>query len=118
MDYKPTKESPSQKKLLPKPFPSSKTQAIARGQRELMEMVKNMPESCYELSLKDLVERPREENKNVDKKGHVKTIRNKNNIDSGGGYYLKMMFPISFGSKKNNKKSESSLVNKNLSPRT
>lgn len=38
--------------------PTSRTQAIARGQRELMEIVKNMPESCYELSLKDLVEQP------------------------------------------------------------
>lgn len=38
-----------------------RTQAIARGQRELMEIVKNMPESCYELSLKDLVEQPRAE---------------------------------------------------------
>ncbi|KAM1001947.1 hypothetical protein ACFX2C_002429 [Malus domestica] len=36
--------------------PTSRTQAIARGQREMMEMVKNMPEPCYELSLKDLVE--------------------------------------------------------------
>ncbi|CAI9115567.1 OLC1v1016492C1 [Oldenlandia corymbosa var. corymbosa] len=36
--------------------PASRTQAIVRGQRELMEMVKNMPESSYELSLKDLVE--------------------------------------------------------------
>lgn len=38
--------------------PSSRAEAIARGQSELMEMVKNMPESCYELSLKDLVEQP------------------------------------------------------------
>ncbi|XP_009783248.1 uncharacterized protein LOC107768794 [Nicotiana tabacum] len=35
---------------------SSRALAITRGQFELMEMVKNMPESCYELSLKDLVE--------------------------------------------------------------
>lgn len=38
--------------------PASRAQAIARGQHELMEMVRNMPESCYELSLKDLVEQP------------------------------------------------------------
>ncbi|GER37694.1 hypothetical protein STAS_14112 [Striga asiatica] len=38
----------------------SRTEAIARGQWELMEMVKNMPESSYELSLKDLVESNRE----------------------------------------------------------
>lgn len=36
--------------------PSSRVQAIARGQKELMEMVQAMPESSYELSLKDLVE--------------------------------------------------------------
>ncbi|CAN1801646.1 hypothetical protein LINPERHAP1_LOCUS23048 [Linum perenne] len=36
--------------------PAARTQAIARGQRELMEMVSRMPEGCYELSLKDLVE--------------------------------------------------------------
>lgn len=38
--------------------PASRAQAIARGQNELMEMVRNMPESCYELSLRDLVEQP------------------------------------------------------------
>ncbi|GAB2301721.1 hypothetical protein Dimus_035749 [Dionaea muscipula] len=36
--------------------PSSRTQAIARGRRELMEMIRDMPESFYELSLKDIVE--------------------------------------------------------------
>ncbi|KAK7385085.1 hypothetical protein VNO78_30792 [Psophocarpus tetragonolobus] len=115
--------------------PNSKTQAIARGQRELMEMVKNMPEATYELSLKDLVEHPRVEvgqekgaeerrklgNKNVenrkvnDKKGHVKRS---GNIDSGG-FYLKMVFPISLGSKK--KAKNESLVNNGsnkVSPRT
>ncbi|RDX78235.1 hypothetical protein CR513_41508, partial [Mucuna pruriens] len=114
--------------------PASKTQAIARGQRELMEMVKNMPESTYELSLKDLVEHPRVEvgqekkseerklsnknmhNRKVDNKGHVKRT---GNIDSGG-FYLKMVFPISLGSKKKTK--NDSLVNNNssnkVSPRT
>ncbi|XP_015888469.2 uncharacterized protein LOC107423431 [Ziziphus jujuba] len=38
--------------------PASRAQAIARGQNELMEMVRNMPETCYELSLRDLVEHP------------------------------------------------------------
>ncbi|CAJ1971961.1 unnamed protein product [Sphenostylis stenocarpa] len=119
--------------------PASKTQAIARGQRELMEMVKNMPESSYELSLKDLVEHPRVEvgqekgvngvkgaegrklsSKNVhsrmvDKKGQVKRS---GNIDSGG-FYLKMVFPISLGSKKKSK--NETLVNSSpnkVSPRT
>ncbi|CAI9266640.1 unnamed protein product [Lactuca saligna] len=40
--------------------PSSRAQAIARGQREIMEMVENMPETSYELSLKDIVEQRRE----------------------------------------------------------
>ncbi|KAL9331001.1 hypothetical protein ACSQ67_000611 [Phaseolus vulgaris] len=116
--------------------PASKTQAIARGQRELMEMVKNMPESSYELSLKDLVEHPRVElgqekgvkgaeerklnNKNaharmVDKKGQVKRS---GKIDSGG-FYLKLVFPISLGSKKKTKNEAlvNSCANK-VSPRT
>ncbi|XP_027332213.1 uncharacterized protein LOC113847356 [Abrus precatorius] len=114
--------------------PASKTQAIARGQRELMEMVKNMPESSYELSLKDLVEHPRVEvgeerkggekklsnknmhNRKVDKK---KQVKRSGNIDNGG-FYLKMVFPISLGSKK--KMNYDFSVNNNspnkVSPRT
>ncbi|TKY56054.1 hypothetical protein E2542_SST20484 [Spatholobus suberectus] len=114
--------------------PASKTQAIARGQRELMEMVKNMPESSYELSLRDLVEHPRVEvgqdkgaeeirklsNKNVrNRKVGVKgQVKKSGNIDSGG-FYLKMVFPISLGSKKKTK--NESLVNNSpnkVSPRT
>ncbi|KAE9605829.1 hypothetical protein Lal_00024892 [Lupinus albus] len=117
--------------------PSSKTQAIERGQRELMEMVKNMPESCYELTLKDIVEPPKvdvgEENKvreknlsnknvqkreglsiKVDKKG---SSSNNNKIDSGG-LYLKMVFPTSLGSKKHKKKVSSANNNSSkVSPR-
>ncbi|OIW02461.1 hypothetical protein TanjilG_05054 [Lupinus angustifolius] len=119
--------------------PSSKTQAIERGQRELMEMVRNMPESNYELTLKDIVEPPKVDvvehnkvrekkilsNKNVqkreglsikvDKKG---SSSSNNKIDSGG-LYLKMVFPTSLGSKKNNKKKESSANNNSskVSPR-
>ncbi|KAI3733127.1 hypothetical protein L1987_64345 [Smallanthus sonchifolius] len=40
--------------------PASRAQAIAKGQRELMEMVESMPETSYELSLKDIVEQRRE----------------------------------------------------------
>ncbi|KAG9451148.1 hypothetical protein H6P81_011113 [Aristolochia fimbriata] len=39
--------------------PNSRLQAITRGQQELMEMVENMPESSYELSLRDMVEAPK-----------------------------------------------------------
>lgn len=91
-----------------------------------MEMVRNMPESCYELSLKDLVERPRmlevdEDNASTDglvkrEDGKVKKknerkkpmVMRSGSMDSGG-FLLKMVFPISLGSyKKNNK-----MVNKN-----
>jgi len=36
--------------------PTSSRRAIAEGRRQLMEMIQDMPESCYELSLKDIVE--------------------------------------------------------------
>ncbi|KAJ7959218.1 Patatin-like phospholipase domain protein [Quillaja saponaria] len=103
--------------------PTSRSQAIARGQRELMDMVRNMPESCYELSLKDLVEHPmaevrqesREDERNsnseiVYMKGkskkmidHKAKVTRNGNIQSGG-FYLKMVFPtsLSLGSKKKN----------------
>ncbi|XP_027148814.1 uncharacterized protein LOC113749322 [Coffea eugenioides] len=108
--------------------PTSRTQAIARGQRELMEMVKNMPESCYELSLKDLVEHPRiespkeesylleqknyddrlqvlnqkvksirrQESKNSEKKAQILRSKSMENRD----LFLKMVFPLSFKSRK------------------
>ncbi|KAL6962288.1 hypothetical protein U1Q18_037245 [Sarracenia purpurea var. burkii] len=105
--------------------PNSRAQAIARGRRELMEMVKNMPESCYELSLKDLVEHPRLETREnaeclVEEKirdkgsenqggrvikrqesrrnemGKAKTTRNRSVEKSG--LLLKMVFPVSFRS--------------------
>lgn len=107
--------------------PSSRAQAIARGQWELMEMVKNMPESCYELSLKDLVEQPTQENylmnkeKNQDRvkikrqeRGNMnrkyndqikkaKMMRSKS-IDNGG-LFLKMVSPVPFRSKRKHKNS-------------
>ncbi|XP_021718151.1 uncharacterized protein LOC110685906 [Chenopodium quinoa] len=36
--------------------PSSRTQAIAKGRKELMDMVRDLPESYYELSLRDIVD--------------------------------------------------------------
>uniref|UniRef100_A0A2N9J7U0 Uncharacterized protein n=1 Tax=Fagus sylvatica TaxID=28930 RepID=A0A2N9J7U0_FAGSY len=36
--------------------PTSRRKAIADGRRQLMEMIKDMPESSYELSLKDIVD--------------------------------------------------------------
>lgn len=81
--------------------PASRIQAITRGQKELMEMVRNMPESSYELSLKDLVEhhpiephapppprvRRQESRRNMARNGSLK-LENK-------GMLLKMVFPFS-----------------------
>ncbi|KAK6264037.1 hypothetical protein SCA6_019471 [Theobroma cacao] len=36
--------------------PATQTQAIEEGRKELMEMIRNMPEFSYELSLKDMVD--------------------------------------------------------------
>ncbi|KAI5311744.1 hypothetical protein L3X38_040917 [Prunus dulcis] len=112
--------------------PASRTQAIARGQREMMEMVKNMPESCYELSLKDLVEHKkpmvdeeddRDQNEEEDDKSTQVLVRRGNLNEEGnykkkksekkkfvmrsgsidsGGFLLKMVFPISLGLNKKN----------------
>lgn len=93
-----------------------------------MEMVKNMPESNYELSLKDLVEHHRvvdatrqeknvvEERKNlssvymkreksrkVDNNNKMAQVKRNGNIDRGG-FYLKMGLPFPFGSKDKKKK--------------
>ncbi|KAJ8762915.1 hypothetical protein K2173_023044 [Erythroxylum novogranatense] len=97
--------------------PSSRTQAIARGQRELMEMVSRMPEGCYELSLKDIVEHPmvqvEEEKEGEDvrrrsEKGKRTSTRkaqiNRSQSIDNGGFLLKMVFPISCGSRSKKKK--------------
>ncbi|KAL1309819.1 hypothetical protein HN51_052533 [Arachis hypogaea] len=127
--------------------PASRTQAIVRGQRELMEMVKNMPESNYELSLKDLVEHHHRHNNNSEEAptaaedqrktkslkngsgrgggGSRRVVRRSGSIDRGsGGFYLKMVIPsFSLGSKKKNKnknKNNESLASANnskVSPR-
>ncbi|GJW67351.1 hypothetical protein Tco_0121775 [Tanacetum coccineum] len=108
--------------------PGSRAQAIARGKREIMEMVQNMPETSYELSLKDLVEQRKEyvvDTSNVDetqsmeeneersilhkKKASVKrqesnktgkiVVRNKS-TNHNKGLFINMFFPFSVGSKK------------------
>ncbi|KAJ4883967.1 embryo defective 2170 [Raphanus sativus] len=104
--------------------PVSKAQAIARGQRELMEMVSKMPESCYELSLKDLVEVNTEEEKDRKvfdempqrkaKKPSSKAMRKvksdkwvdpvRNGDVNSSGFLLKLGFPVSLGAKKRTKK--------------
>ncbi|GMI89550.1 hypothetical protein HRI_002624300 [Hibiscus trionum] len=103
--------------------PSSRAQAIARGQRELMEMVSKMPESCYELTLKDLVEHqqqlavveePKQDSfaegrgsnsiedhkyKKERQNSQKQQINRSGSLDNGG-FLLKMVFPVSLGSKK------------------
>lgn len=94
-----------------------------------MEMVKNMPESNYELSLKDLVEHQRvdarRDQKSVEERsfrkegGGRKVARVKRSgggkVDHhGGGFYLKMvLLPFSLGSKdkKMKMKKNEALVN-------
>ncbi|CAH8356288.1 unnamed protein product [Eruca vesicaria subsp. sativa] len=102
--------------------PVSKAQVIARGQRELMEMVSKMPESCYELSLKDLVEVNTEGEKDLKvfdempqrAKKTSKVVRKSKSdrwVDPGrnkgvnnSGFLLNLGFPVSLGAKKKTKK--------------
>lgn len=108
--------------------PTSRAQAIARGQWELMEMVKNMPESSYELSLKDLVEHNRVQDdyskkeclvdgknlggekgyqrvksKGKEMKGKMINRSGSGSMDHNKGLFLHMAFPFSMGSKKKKK---------------
>ncbi|CAL1412602.1 unnamed protein product [Linum trigynum] len=62
--------------------PASRAQAIARGQRELMEMVSRMPEGCYELSLKDLVEHQLQIG--IDPEDREEKFPERNSIHDGG----------------------------------
>ncbi|KAF8106914.1 hypothetical protein N665_0130s0078 [Sinapis alba] len=99
--------------------PVSKAQVIARGQRELMEMVSKMPESCYELSLKDLVEVKTEEEKDRKvfdempqrrKKASkaVRKVKSGKWVDpvrvNSSGFLLKLVFPVRLGGKRKTKK--------------
>ncbi|KAL1187927.1 hypothetical protein V5N11_013290 [Cardamine amara subsp. amara] len=120
----PPKSSPQSQNSYQNHSPVSKAQIIARGQRELMDMVSKMPESCYELSLKDLVEVSKEEEKEQKvfdempqrKKGPRKVMRKVKSdkwvdpIRNGGlnnsGFLLKMVFPVSLGAKKKTKKKD------------
>ncbi|VVA95547.1 unnamed protein product [Arabis nemorensis] len=99
--------------------PVSKAQIIARGQRELMEMVSKMPESCYELSLKDLVEVNTEEEKdretfdempqrkNKPKSKVMRKMKSDQWVDpNNSGFLLKMVFPVGFGGKRKTKKKD------------
>jgi hypothetical protein len=81
-------------------------------------MVSRMPEGCYELSLRDLVEQPmvvddvkkeslsedmlrrgKEKKKKIEKKVQM----NRSGSINNEGFLLKMVFPFSFGSRKKKK---------------
>ncbi|KAI4387971.1 hypothetical protein MLD38_000353 [Melastoma candidum] len=106
----------------PRLSPGLRRQAILQGQRELMDMVRNMPESCYELTLKDLVDLPRpppapprlplEEHikrPNLDEHHGRRSLGNGNRTTTMGrsgsqgrgqqqeGLLLKMVFPVPVG---------------------
>lgn len=57
--------------------PSTRTQVIAKGRKELMEMVRELPESFYELSLKDIVEQKpvMEKQKEIDLPAEQKLVK-------------------------------------------
>ncbi|KAF8103189.1 hypothetical protein N665_0188s0140 [Sinapis alba] len=120
----PPKSSPHKQANYQNLSPVSKAQVIARGQRELMEMVSKMPESCYELSLKDLVEVKTEEEKDMKvfdempqrMKKTSKAVRrtksdrwvdqSRNRGVDNSGFLLKLGFPASLGAKKKTKKKD------------
>ncbi|KAK1384367.1 Chlorohydroquinone/hydroquinone 1,2-dioxygenase [Heracleum sosnowskyi] len=89
--------------------PTSRREALNRGKFELMEMVKAMPESSYELSLKDLVDNFHKAEENVQeecfKQQGAKKIKRKANMgtsasninENNKGLFLKMVLPLPFG---------------------
>lgn len=121
--------------------PAARTQAIARGRRELMDMIRNMPESCYELSLKDLVERSglehrtdiisqeqrlsnetitekssknhkqKQKKKKKKKNDHKQARMMRSGSMDNGNFLLKMVFPISIGFNNKKKKKNSATSN-------
>ncbi|KAJ0040983.1 hypothetical protein Pint_27373 [Pistacia integerrima] len=105
--------------------PRIRSQAIAEGRKELMEMIHNMPEWSYELSLKDIVDEQQTqqevkhetvidersccfenegETKKLQKKNKKRSIKSAEILRSESmekeTFLIKMFFPISFCSKK------------------
>ncbi|KAL8110502.1 uncharacterized protein LOC141670607 [Apium graveolens] len=91
------------------PSPTSRLQAIQDGRKELMEMVKGMPESSYELSLQDIVDdgKKRKEVKQDNKK-KAEQNNNKNGLKKHSRsqsmndevFLLKMFIPSCLSCKK------------------
>ncbi|KAG6435897.1 hypothetical protein SASPL_100778 [Salvia splendens] len=98
--------------------PDSRAQAIARGRTELMEMVRHMPESSYELSLKDIVEHHHIAENQIEggsdrggggaaaaaglKKEESRKIERRLSFEDKG-FFLNMAFPFAFMSKRRKK---------------
>ncbi|XP_044478514.1 uncharacterized protein LOC123205590 [Mangifera indica] len=105
--------------------PRTRSQAIAEGRKELMDMIHNMPEWSYELSLKDIVDEQQTQQEVrretltdagsccFKNEGETKKLQKKNKKRSTKSgeilrsesmeketFLIKMFFPISFGSKK------------------
>lgn len=101
--------------------PASRVRAIIDGRRELMEMIKDLPESSYELSLKDIVDQQntgdvQEKEAAVAEELEVKHIRKNRVIGRAKSsntkqicrsesmesdvFLLKMFLPVSLSSKK------------------
>ncbi|KAL6958050.1 hypothetical protein U1Q18_040400 [Sarracenia purpurea var. burkii] len=111
------------------PSPKSRSQAIKDGRKELMEMIQDMPESSYELSLKDIVDnlkgividekslntKPEEaaqmkqqKKKNCERRGQMPRSKS---MDSGV-FLLKVFFPISIGLKRKPNAANSSKISR------
>ncbi|XP_073022031.1 uncharacterized protein [Primulina eburnea] len=94
--------------------PNSRLQAIVRRKFELMELVKSMPESSYELSLTDLVEDPKSEtrvpqlrgldnNRGLRRRSRERKISDRitrSESFENRGLLLKMVFPVGLPSKR------------------
>lgn len=92
--------------------PKSRLQAIVDGRKELMEIIQDMPESSYELSLKDIVDEQQEAEQtdiaiderslkykpDINMKKKKKIMFRSESMDSGV-FLLKMHFPTSLGRK-------------------
>ncbi|XP_042478716.1 uncharacterized protein LOC122059749 [Macadamia integrifolia] len=96
--------------------PASRKNAIAKGRKEIMEMIRNVPETSYDLSLRDLVEKAHvqistdkksNDPKMQSEKGKRKKSQERNKRQMGRSVsmetepvLLKMFFPTSLGLKK------------------
>ncbi|KAK6263967.1 hypothetical protein SCA6_019401 [Theobroma cacao] len=121
--------------------PATRTQAIEEGRKELMEMIHNMPESSYELSLKDMVDKQhaseevkgkavsedesfcseteaqtKKQKKKKRKKRKAGPISRSGSMEADS-FLIKMFFPSSLSFKKKSKAENSSKVSPNHSLR-